>query len=928
MIIAVWLGCSTQSTPPSDSAPEGMTFVAAKGKQTLLGSDAVYAKKDEETPRLTAVFTYDFFMDKTEVTQSNYNGLMGRNPATSNFGLGTDYPIYNVTWYDAVLYCNARSKNKGMDTVYEYSGQVRDASGKTSSLSSLTVHFERAGYRLPTEAEWEFAARGGTQTSFVWGDSLDSSKAGRTAWYGGNATGKTHAVSQLSPNANGLYDVAGNVMEWVNDWKGPYAALTVMDFLGSREPGLIAERAVKGGAFSYDMRYLRFSGRSANYPSLSSAATEYIGFRCVLGAIINGRYLSGGQAHSATPIVTPSLSGVLRLFGHNHVKLVFVNATSSTRTLCYIDFSESPVTVHEYLDDSTVFTPVISPDGQWVAYANADEGDSRTGTVKVRKLAVGSVAKTIPGASAVIPRWWVNPGTTDTFLVYATNARDNTDPAWSADQTYRVRISGGVASGVPSLVASGGYHDGFSNDGKYLITGYRRLHIRNIAGARDRILFTGPANGKANGDTSQVCNVSIHPNFATLPQMLLLDFGYTGTSSVVGRPYGLHEILFRLDTSGNVAGWYGAPQGFVAWQDVEWSNHPDYAVAVGEDESQGYPAVVGTYLKNSTTATLAGGATLRQPGLWVQPGASIPSSNDPGVLDSMGQYNEPQKGEEQLEFASRMKLLWGGARNSAEVVCLGSSHFTNGIWPPSFSHFKALNTGYAAGGLLGMNKLMTHYVLPNFQKLRAVVLEVHPGYYNLENGDATWLPNMEQTKGYQYDSAHGFWNNGVPHALDSIMRQYNEGFSPIEDSLGTIYIGPPTTPWDTTSPTMITQKPWIANDTTLTQTVNLLGNMVQVLRSQKVYAVLIITPQSHIYKNAPYYGKFGPPWAIARDLVPKIQNLCTGNPYCIFYDADQYGNHDFPDSLFFNSDHLVNSGAKQLSHRIDSLLYKVTGPTP
>jgi uncharacterized protein (TIGR02171 family) len=928
---AALLGCLFHSTSRREPAPPaGMVRIDAADEQTLLGSTDSWARQDEEAPRLAATFDYDFFMDKTEVTQAEYDSLMGRNPATETFGRGDRHPVYNVTWYDAVLFCNARSKRDGMDTVYTYTARKQDVNGRTYSLEGLNIRYEIRGYRLPTEAEWEFAARGGVSTAFLWGNAPDSAAAARVAWYGANSGARTHPVGSLEANAEGLWDMAGNVMEWVNDWKGPYAAVTVGNFLGARDPGLIPERAVKGGAFSYDLRYLRFSGRSANYPTLSSAATEYVGFRCVLGPISGGKYLSGGQAHGATPAVIPNPGGALQLFGHNQVKLVFVNTTSKTRTLCYIDFTESPVTVHEFLDDSTVFTPVISPDGQWVAYSNVDEGDTRTGTVKIRKLAPGSVAVPIPVASAVIPRWWVNPASSDTFLVYATNARDNLDPFWPSDQTRRIRVSGGSATGSAVLVASGGgYHDGLSDDGKHLVTGYRRLRMRNVAGGTDRTLFTGPQNGKPAGDTSQVCNVSIHPHFATTPHMLLLDFGYSGSSSVVGRPYGLHEILFRADTSGNIVSWYGAPPGFAAWQDAEWSNHSDFAVGVGQDQSQGYPAIVGLYMKNSATTLLATGTTLRQPGLWARPGAFAVPADNPGLLDSMGQYNEPATGPEQLEFSSRMKLVWG-SRHNADVVVLGSSHITNGIWPQSFTHFKALNLGYAAGGLLGMNKLMAHYVLPHFPKLRAVVIEVHPGFFNLDHGDLSWLSGgMEQSKGYQYDSAHGFWPGGVPPVLDSIMRGYvNAVTSAYADTLGGIVFPPPVPLWDTTSPSLVTPKTWTVGDSTPDRTIAFLGGMVQVLRSRQIQAVLVIVPQSRVYKKTESYGKFGPPWSFASSLVAKVQNLCTGNPYCTFYDANLAGDHDYADSLFFNADHLAHPGAMRLSHRLDSLLMLKIGTGP
>ena len=158
-------------------------------------------------------------MDSTPVTQSQYVALMGGAPDWSD---NCDIcPKEGVTWFDAALYCNARSKMAGLDTVYTYT-RINNASPETL-LEDLAIDFTKKGYRLPTEAEWEYAARGGTTTAYYWGDESDSIIVGKYAlpirwgWEPG-------PVATKRPNAYGLYDMIGNVLQWTNDWYGVYPA--------------------------------------------------------------------------------------------------------------------------------------------------------------------------------------------------------------------------------------------------------------------------------------------------------------------------------------------------------------------------------------------------------------------------------------------------------------------------------------------------------------------------------------------------------------------------------------------------------------------------------------------------------------------------------------------------------------------------------
>lgn len=158
-----------------------------------------------------------FYMSPTEVSQAQYEAVMGENPSENQ---GDDLPVENITWYDAIEYCNALSEAEGLAPCYTVSGD--------------TVTWDRSanGYRLPTEAEWEYACRAGTDTPFSFGDYVNDSDANCYNAYGYNndASGSwvngylehTVSVNEYSANAYGLYNMHGNAAEWVWDWYGNY----------------------------------------------------------------------------------------------------------------------------------------------------------------------------------------------------------------------------------------------------------------------------------------------------------------------------------------------------------------------------------------------------------------------------------------------------------------------------------------------------------------------------------------------------------------------------------------------------------------------------------------------------------------------------------------------------------------------------------
>jgi len=218
-----------------------------------------------------------FWMMETEVTQELYDIIVCKNKSRIK---GVKLPIQNVTWYDAVEFCNMLSKLSGLRPAYliekEEEALPDQEDGKAGNREPVKINVsiipEAGGFRIPTEAQWEYACRAGTATAFIFGDSSDSINSDNAAF-----NLKTPApVGSYKPNAWNLHDMHGNVMEWCWDWYGPYPAGDAKDSAG---PETGKERVQRGGCWKDACHVLRSGSRSKSVPEFS---WERTGFRVLV----------------------------------------------------------------------------------------------------------------------------------------------------------------------------------------------------------------------------------------------------------------------------------------------------------------------------------------------------------------------------------------------------------------------------------------------------------------------------------------------------------------------------------------------------------------------------------------------------------------------------------------------------------------------
>jgi formylglycine-generating enzyme required for sulfatase activity len=253
---------STRLESPGKPAPQSLTGTNSDLALIPAGQFKMGDPAETDAP-IHEVAVSSFYIDKHLVTQEHYQKVMNDNPSRWK---GDKNPVEQIRWSDAVKFCNKRSELEGLLPCY--------------NLTNWQCNFEANGYRLPTEAEREYACRAGTATAYFFGD--NPAQLADYAWFDKNAGGRPRPVGQKQPNPWGLYDMCGNVWEWCNDLYQVdyYPKSPRQDPTGPKEG---ETRVVRGGAWRFSAESCRSGYRYNENPGYADVCFGYdiYGFRCV-----------------------------------------------------------------------------------------------------------------------------------------------------------------------------------------------------------------------------------------------------------------------------------------------------------------------------------------------------------------------------------------------------------------------------------------------------------------------------------------------------------------------------------------------------------------------------------------------------------------------------------------------------------------------
>lgn len=879
----------------------GMIRVTAVGAQAVLGTDDSLVALSE-MPSMKVLLDYSFSIGRHEVTCGEFNDLM--EPAT---GLrldcdGDSVPATDLTYYDAVLFANERSKAENLDTAYTYTSIRFDDQKHCVGMEGFIYRATEDAYRLPTEAEWVLVAQ----------KHLNVDKA----WVSENSNYKLHKVCALEKDPKIPCDMAGNAMEWMNDWLGFFKDTTVTNYVGGPDGGNLGERVVKGGSYQNSAERINLYSRGDVYTVTSSTRAGYVGFRLAFGKIPEATWI-GYNGLTITSRISPLVNSTsIRSVSETYkMKLAFRN--NLTGNLSFIDYSTGVLYVAEIEDTIPVYHPEISPNGEYVAFCTGMEGVSGNSQIYLRRLDLnGGNAVKLNVKNAALPRWRILENG-DTVLVYVSDAGNNKEEGtFSKTSTWQVIVRNGRFL-KPVKLFNGAYHGGISEDRRLAVTGARLLRARLAKGMST---VTGKARDTVWYNGEQACNVSLAQDSSK--KTLFLDFGGSTGQSFAGEKYGTHERLLVADSTGQLVQTVAAPSGY-SFDHAEWvQGRSNLAVATLTNAQGAHTKVVLVNMEDGQIMDLVEAEDLWHPCFWMHRPIEIAKFDlDP---DSAGVYMNSDDDFGAVLMRFNMELLWR-YRDSANVVVVGSSRPLTGVCPKCFGRkFFAVNLAHTPNSIYASRDYLDMYVYKHFSKLKYIVLSLDIDFwYKVDGpeGDNFFVKDYSKYPGYVYDENHGFWESGYPEGL----LEYTENYLTVPYER--LYVedrgrklGMECKSWGTKAEVEMDSTYYDERENLIEHSMAALEDIIRKAKEHDVTVVGLIFPQNPKYRKTGAFGRYGLRRSRAQTLIKEIRGLEKTFSNFKLMDENKMGKHGYADRFASDNDHLCSMGSPVLTKKVDSLL--------
>lgn len=890
------------NTEPEIVDMEGMIHIE-NGSVTIGSDDKIF--KANERPAMKVKLDYDFFMDIHEVTCGEYASI-AKKAKLKTFGKceNDSLPLTDITYYDAILFANAKSKLSDNDTAYTYSKAFYDGEGHCTNLEAFAFLAEAKAFRLPTEAEWVYAA------TRAW----DINKS----WNNSNSEYKLHPVCSKDADSAGFCDMAGNALEWVNDWMGAFRDTAVTNYAGAPDGGDMGERIVKGGSYSSSANELNPYSRGDVYTVTSSTRAEYVGFRLAFGSIPDALWMND-DGTSITSIVTPLVGSeaIKNLTRTYNVKLAFRNDVSGN--ISFLDYRNGTLSIKEITKGINAYHPEISPDGNWIAYCTGFEGVSGKSEIYVQSLENEPKQIKLKAESAAIPRWRVLENG-DTVIIYVNDAGNNKEKAtFKGTSTWQVKFMNGIF-GTPQKLFDGAYHGGISEDRTLAVSGARILRARI---AEKGSTVTDKAKDIVWYDSAQACNVSLSQDGSK--RTAFLDFAGKPGKEFVGETYATHQRVFIADSNGKLIQSIKAPSDYT-FDHTEWATNGERSIIVATltNVNGAHTKIALVDPADNSITEIAEGDELWHPNLWIKKINSTDLDTTFNLnLDSAGvYYNNSDADNYAIQWRYKMEMLWQ-YKDTTNVIVLGSSRALFGVNPLLFDEpFFVLNLANMKNTKYGSKYIFHNYVIPHFKNLKYVFISMDIDRWYHDDNYNFFYSKYKNYPGYIYDANHNFWVGNVPQNLFDItfeslgQASYAKKLRPTRGFQKSRSKG-----WEQENVPIKRDSMWYTNNSTVYyKNYDLLIDIVKEAAEHNITVIGVEFPQSPAFKTTGSYAQFGLQRSQIPYLFEEINNISKTYPNFIFVDENKMGDHDYSEDMAQDAGHLSTEGAAKMSIRLDSLL--------